>query len=100
VNPVLLITLSLAAIAVIAFAVYKAGFRPTKVKVKTGLLEAEMERSPRAESTSPPQFSQEATDGGMIRKANIKAPAGSPASATQKAEGKGSRLEETRIELE
>jgi hypothetical protein len=86
---------------------YKAGFRPTKVKVNTGLVEAEMERTPTdrapkaspAEPASSPQFSQKATGGAVINRATIEAPADAPASARQEAEGAGSRLEDVRINI-
>jgi hypothetical protein len=49
---------------------------------------------------TPVQFNQEATGGGVIREAKIHAPADSPASASQKAEGKGSRLDDVEIKLD
>jgi Tfp pilus assembly protein PilE len=104
-----LVLIVLAIIAGLAFAVYKAGFRTTKVKVKTGLLEAEMERTPAqaadgtpqtpsAELAAPAQFRQEAIRRSKIRKSSIEAPAGAPASASQKAEDDSS-LEDSHIKL-
>lgn len=97
-------------IAAIAFALYKAGFRPTEIKVKTGPVEAKMERTSvqpsgsdketlPAEPAAPAQFSQEATSGGVIRKSGIETPADSPAGAAQKAEGEGSRVDDSQIKL-
>jgi hypothetical protein len=94
-------------IAAIAFALYKAGFRPTEINVKTGPLEAKMERTPAqpsdketppAEPAVPVPFSQEAISGSVIRKTSIKAPADSPASASQKAED-DSLLDDVHIKL-
>jgi|GEM_PF-4751726 len=94
-------------IAAVAFGIYKAGFRTTKVKVKTGLLEAEMERTPTGDKDDKAEepvlrtkASQEATDGGVIRKSTIKASADSGVEAIQKAEGEGSRVDDSRIELD
>ena len=111
-NPTLtaiLVLIVLAIIAVLAFAAYKAGFRTTKVKVKTGLLEAEMERTPAQtndspasassdESATPAQFRQEAIKGSKIRKSSIEATADTPASAQQKAENDSS-IKDSHIKL-
>lgn len=94
--------------AVIAFALYKAGFRTTKWKVKTGLFEADLERTSgdRENAAEPPQAvpfrteaSQEAGDGGVIRKGRLSAPAESGARLGQKATGQGSRIDDSEIKL-
>jgi len=103
-----LILVVLLIIAALAFALYKAQFRVKEITAKAGPLEMKMERAPAtnsAQETSPAgpalaaQFSQEATDGGVIEKATIEASADAPASATQKAEGPGSRLVEVDIKI-
>lgn len=105
---VILVLIVLAIIGGLAFALYKTGFRTTKVKIKTGLVEAEMERTPDQPGDSgqetptgdaaPAQFSQEASGGSEIRKSSIEALADSPASASQKADD-DSRLEDSHIKL-
>lgn len=94
-------------IAVVAYLLRKAGFTVNKIKAMIpGVVEVEAERSSgtppdSASSTgSPAQFTQEATDGGEINKARIKAPADSSAGASQKASGKDSKLDDVKIELE
>ena len=95
-------------IAGLAWGTHKAGFRVKKATVKTPIFEAEMERKPADEAALvtddvkpvPAQFSQEASDGGVIREAKIHAPADSAAGASQKAEGKGSRLDDVEIKLD
>jgi hypothetical protein len=91
-------------IAVIAWLIYKAGFKPKEITVKTGLVEAKMEREtgsdakpetprPRTEAT------QEALEKGRIKDSKIKAPAESGAKLKQKAEGEGSSIAGSDIEL-
>jgi hypothetical protein len=109
-SPTLIAVLILGAliIVVIAFALYKAGFRPTEITVKTGPVEAKMKRTlaqsgeseaaTSAKPATPIQFSQEAINSSEIRKSSIKAPADSSASASQKAED-DSRLDDAHIKL-
>jgi hypothetical protein len=104
----LLVIVVLLVIAGLAYAVYKAGFRAKKVTVKTPVFEAEMERkatddspaAPTSTQPAPAQFTQQATDGGVITKARIQAPADTSTSAHQKAEGEGSRLDDAQIKLD
>ena len=97
-------------IAVIAWAIHKAGFRATKMTVKTGLVEAEMERTPGKTTpvaTPPeqpppptgPQVQQRATDGGAIIDSGITAPADSVADIDQQAKGEGSQIDDSPINL-
>lgn len=105
--PLVLIGLALL-IAVIAWGIYKAGFRATRMKVKTGLLEAEMERTPgqplpTADPAPPPpagpKVRQRAGAGGAITDSGITAPAASAADIDQEAKGEGSRIDDSPINL-
>jgi hypothetical protein len=91
-------------IVVIAWLLYKAGFKVKEVTAKAGLLEAKMERATgvtqNAEAPIPrTEATQEATDGGRIEGSTIKGPADSGASLKQKAEGDGSSISDSTIEL-
>jgi hypothetical protein len=115
VNPTLISVLVagiIIVIAAIAFALYKAGFRVDKLKVKLGLVEAEASRK---KSETPPDKTtsdtketakpvgtsvrQQATDGGVIKRSGITAPAESAAKIDQHAKGEKSRIDESPIEL-
>jgi hypothetical protein len=106
---ILLVLLGLALlIAVIAWGIYKTGFRATKMTVKTGLLEAEMERAPGdpTAATQPappppagPKVRQRAGDGGAITASGISAPADSAADIDQQAKGEGSQIDDSPINL-
>lgn len=96
-------------VIVVAYLLYKSGFRLTELKLKWGIGEASMKRepgdkhTPAAEAEKPPpagRFSISARDGGVVENAHIKAPADAPAEVTQEAEGKGSKVKNSRIELE
>ena len=91
-------------IAVIAWLLYKANFKPKEITVKAGVVEAKMERdtgvNPKAETSTPrTEATQEATAGGRIKDATINAPAESGARLKQKAEGDGSSITGSNIEL-
>ncbi len=96
-------------IALIAWGIYKAGFRATKVTVKTGVLEAEMERPPsqpegvglQAEPGPPtgPKIHQRASDGGAITQSGITAPANAAAEIDQQAKGPESKIDDSPIKL-
>lgn len=94
----------LVVIATIAWLLYRANFRPKEITVKTGILEAKMER----ENETPPkpevikrrtEASQTVSDGAQIIDSNIKAPAQSGAKLKQDAKGKGSEISGSDIEL-
>lgn len=96
-------------VLLVAYLFYKSGFRLTELKLKWGIGEASMKRepgkpaSPAAKEQEPSavsQFSQEASGGGVVEDASIKAPADASVQATQKAEGEGSKLKKVRIDLE
>jgi hypothetical protein len=96
--------LIIVAIAVIAWLLYKAKFRAKEITVKAGVFEAKMERDtgakPKADKPTPhTQATQEATAGGRIEDATIKAPADSGATAKQKAEGEESSITGSHIDL-
>jgi len=90
-------------IAVIASALHKAGFSVDKIKAK--LLMVEMEASRTKPSTPPdttatgPSIRQQAEDGGAITASGITVPADSAATVDQEARGKGSKIDESPIEI-
>lgn len=91
-------------VAIVAWFVYKAGFKAKEITVKTGLMEAKLERSsPAAEKPEVPtirtEAAQEALQGGKIKDSNIKAPADSGAKLRQRAENEGSSITGSDIEL-
>lgn len=96
-------------IALVTWGVYKAGFRTTKVKVKTGVLEAEMERTPsrpagvepQTEASPPigPKIHQRASDGGVISQSGITTPANAAAEIDQQAKGPESKIDDSPIKL-
>jgi hypothetical protein len=102
---VILVSVSIIAIIiVIAWLLYKANSRAKEITVKAGVFEAKMERdigiNPKAGPPTPhTQATQEAIAGGRIEDATIKAPADSGATAKQKAEGEGSSITGSDIEL-
>jgi hypothetical protein len=96
-------------IAVIAWLLYKAGFKPKEITVKAGPLEAKMERSPAAAGTATEkqdtpkartEATQEALQGAHIDNSTITAPADSGAKLKQKAEGEGSSITGSTIQLD
>jgi len=93
-------------IAIIAWLLYKAGFKVKEVTAKAGPLEAKMERpgtsNPAKAGGTPAgrtEVSQKAGDGGVIRKSGISAPAQSNARVDQQSKGEGSRIDDSPIEL-
>lgn len=105
---ILIVITLLVVIGLLAWLVYKAGFRATEMTVKAGLVETKMERTPgdkpaAADDTAPPaprtEASQEALDGGQIDESTIRAPADSGAKLQQKAKGPDSRISGGEIEL-
>lgn len=91
-------------IAAIAWFLYKANFRAKEITMKVGPLEAKMERESKTDPKTGiekqhTEASQEATDGGRIKDTTIKAPAESGAKLKQKAEGEGSSITNSGIEL-
>jgi cytoskeletal protein RodZ len=110
-NPAVIITLVVVLIiiiiAVVAWLLYKANFRPTEITVKTGVMEAKMERKPGDSSptpdapTLPPartEATQEATGGSRMKDNTIEAPADSGARIAQIAKDDSS-MTNNRIEL-
>ncbi len=100
----IVIGLTIGVIAVIAWLLYKANFKAKEIKIKTGVVEATLERESEPDpKPSPPkpqtQASQEATEGGRIEKSTIEAPAASGASLKQKAKGKDSQIKDSGIKL-
>lgn len=108
-NPVILLIISAVVVVVlVSVAAYLLGFRLTKLKAKLGIVEAEMTRKPASgmegsgKDASQPEshsFSQKATDGGVIRKSSIEAPASSSANASQRAAGEKSRIDDSHIKI-
>ena len=107
----IIILLAVLVIAGLSLALYRTGFRLRELKLKWGFGEAKLERAPDAapdagtpeEPPTPPTATtaeQRATQGGVIRRSSIRAPADSGAQATQQASGQGSRIEDTSITLE
>ncbi|RLC98655.1 MAG: hypothetical protein DRI77_04535 [Chloroflexi bacterium] len=92
-------------VAVVAWLLYKAGFKVTEVTTKTGPLEAKMKRNPdekpsKAESpTSRVEVYQKAGRGGVICESGISAPGQSNARIEQHSNGKGSRIDDSPIKL-
>ncbi len=101
------IVVLIAIIAGIAYALKKAGFRTTKLKVKTGVLEAEMERTPADASEPAPdktpttrtEVRQSATNGGIIENSGITISNDSGAKVDQKAKDEGSKIDDSSINL-
>lgn len=93
-------------IAIIAWLLFKAGFKPKELTVKAGPVEAKMERdtgaAPPPATAHPPRAEarQQASDGGQIDNSNITLPADSGAKASQKAEGTGSSISNSDIKIE
>lgn len=105
-----IVVLIILIVAGLAFALYKAGFRTTKWKLKLPLFEADVERTPTGRtagtaaespkvSTSRTEASQKASNGGVIHKGRITAPAESGAKLGQEAKGQGSRVDDSEIKL-
>ena len=91
-------------VAVIAWLLYKAGFKIKEITAKAGPLEAKMERKPGANSKAASLkqstvATQEATAGGRIKNSTIKAPAEAGAKLKQQAKGTGSSISDSNIEL-
>lgn len=109
-NPTLIAILVLGIIivvAAIAFALYKIGFSVDKLKVKLGLVEVEASReklktTPDAKVPARPagmRIRQQATEGGIIKKSGITAPADSAAKVDQQAKGEKSKIDDSPIKL-
>jgi hypothetical protein len=102
---IILTVIVLLVIGGVAFLLYKANFRATKLKVKTPLIEADLERKSSEPSTATGQTPartiarQTATEGGVIRKSTIEAPAAAGADLSQEAKGAGSRVDDSEIKL-
>ena len=107
---VLLILVGIVIVAIIAWLIYKAGFRVGEITLKTCLLEAKMKRKPtgerraasQARQQAPPrtEATQEASAGGQIIDTTITAPADSGAKLKQTAEGEGSKIEGSHIKVD
>lgn len=100
-----IIVVGIVVVVVIAWLLYKAGFKVKEVTAKAGPLEAKMERDTGVNSrtempTSRTEATQEAMDGGRIKDSTIKAPAESGAKLKQKAEGDESSITGSSIELD
>lgn len=107
-SPTLIAVLILAVliiIAVIAFALYKAGFTLDKLKVKLGMVEAEASRGDKSrpdKKPAPPigpKIRQQAKEGGVITESGIAAPADSAAEIDQQAQGEKSKIDDSPIKL-
>ncbi len=92
-------------VAIIAWLLYKAGFKVKEIKAKAGPLEATMKRKPDEKPskakgpTSRVEVSQEASGGGVIRESGISAPGQSNAQIKQHSNGKRSRIDDSPIKL-
>jgi hypothetical protein len=99
------VVVAIAVVAVIAWLLYKAGFKVKEVTAKAGPLEAKMERPTGEDAakagtqTSRIEVSQKAGEGGVIHKSGISAPAQSNADIDQQSTGEGSRIDDSPIEL-
>ncbi|GIK56893.1 MAG: hypothetical protein HND44_05975 [Chloroflexi bacterium] len=96
-------------VLLVAYLFYKSGFRLTELKLKWGIGEASMKREPGDKKApavtaeklpGPGHFSQQTSDGGVVEGSHIKAPANAPVEVTQEAKGEGSKVKNSRIELE
>lgn len=102
----ILILIVLVAIIALALIVYRLGFRLKKLILKLPLVDAEMERQPSDAAQAPAPavassaIDQQATQGGVIRRSPIRAPADSGAQVTQRADGDKSRIDDSGITLE
>lgn len=106
-----IIVIAIVVVPLIAWLLYKAGFKVKKVKLKAPWIEADMERETEkdpgdktepvkpASSRMRTEAAQEALDGGVIEDSNIKGSADSGAKLKQKASGEGSKITGSDITL-
>ena len=101
----LIVIIVIVVVAVIAWLLYKAGFKTKELTVKAGMVEAKMERETGKDSPQPQtppartEVRQTAGDGGVIRKSGISAPAQGNAQINQESTGEGSRIDDSPINL-
>lgn len=93
-------------IALIAFALYKAGFSVDKIKAKLPMFEMEASRkkdeATQTDNAAPaagPKISQRAEDGGVISGSGISAPADAAADIDQQAKDRKSKIDDSPINL-
>jgi hypothetical protein len=106
-NPtvVLALVLGVVIIAVVAYMLFRAGFRVDKIKAKLPMMEMEASRTTTTAETSPdkteasPKIRQQASEGGVITESGITAPADSDAEIDQKAKGEKSKIDDSPIKL-
>ena len=100
----LIVIAAVVIVAVVAWILYKLGFRVKELTAKAGPLEAKMQRDQdTAKKAGTPlhrtEAAQDAVDGGQIKDSHIRAPADAAAKLTQKAAGPGSSITGSDIEL-
>ena len=105
----ILVIVGILLVGLLAFGVYKAGFRVKGGKIKTPVAEFDLERTPgdaeeAAETGTPPPARTEAEilarEGGQVEDGSISAPADSGARAAIKASGKESQVKKGKIKLD
>jgi hypothetical protein len=106
-SPIVIVALVLGVviIAVVAYMLFRAGFRVDKIKAKLPIMEMEASRTPTTAETSVDEteaslkIRQQASEGGVITESGITAPADSDAEIDQKAKGEKSKIDDSPIKL-
>jgi len=106
VNPIWIVVLVLAIvtlIVIVAWVLYKLGFRLDKLKAKLGIVEIETSRTASKTASniqeSGTNVTQKASEGAEIIRSGISAPADSSAKVAQQAQGEKSKIEDSPIKL-